>query len=426
LRVCFIHQNMPAQYRQLIAGLLERGDEVVAIGEAAAIKRWSPRHPKLAALGYNMPPDDKRPSVPPHLAEFAGQVTRGQLVVKALRVMLGKGLAPDLVCVHPGWGEGMFVRAELPDTPLLAYCEFFYRLHGSDVGFDPEYPSGDAAKHRLQIRKLPHLLMLADADAGVCPTEWQRAQFPAAFQPKLKVVHEGVDTDFLAPQAGAELALGDWSLRAGEPIVTYVARNLEPYRGFHTFMRCLPRLQRLAPDARVVIVGGDEVSYGSRLPPGESYRARLLAELGERIDLQRVRFTGKLPYTTYAQLLRVSAAHAYLTYPFVLSWSLLEAMSSGCVVVASRTPPVEEVVTDGVNGWLTDFFDPEALAEKLAGVLAGRPDTAGVRSAARRTVVERFDLQRVCRPAGIALLDAVAGRRWPPSPAASGGGSGPR
>jgi len=323
-----------------------------------------------------------------------------------------------------GLGRGSVRPCRVADTPLLAYCEYFYRLFGSDVGFDPEYPSGGAARHRLQLRKLPHLSMLDDADAGVCPTEWQRAQFPAAFQPKLTVLHEGVDTDHLVPQPGAELTLGDWTLKAGEPIVTYVARNLEPYRGFHTFMRCLPQLQRLALEARVVIVGGDEVSYGSRLPPGQSYRARLLAELGERIDLQRVRFTGKLPYTSYAQLLRVSAVHAYLTYPFVLSWSLLEAMSSGCTIVASRTPPVQEVITDGLNGWLTDFFDPQALAEKLAGVLAGRPDTEAVRAAARRTIVERFDLTRVCRPAGIALLDAVAARRWPPTPGVSGDGGG--
>ena len=411
MRVCFIHQNMPGQYRHMIAAMLERGDEVFGIGEQAAIQRYGLRHPRLSLLGYGIPPEDQRPSVPPHLREFDLQVARGQAVAKALRMLKEKKLDPDLIVVHPGWGEAMFVRSEYPDVPLLGYCEFFYRARGADYGFDPEYASGPAGLHRLQVRKMPHLLALDDIDAGVCPTEWQRAQFPTEHLHKLSVIHEGIDTDVLAPKAGAEVTLGDWTLRQGDPVVTYVARNLEPYRGFHTFMRALPALQRRSPDARVVIVGGDEVSYGMRLPPGESYRARLLKEVGDQLDHSRIRFTGKLPYATYTALLQVSAVHAYLTYPFVLSWSLLEAMASGCAIVASSTPPVEEVIVDGVNGWLTDFFDAEALAEKLAGVLAGRDDTADVRTAARRTAVERYDLKQHCLPQALELLSRVASLR---------------
>ncbi len=410
MRVCFIHQNMPGQYRHMIGALLQRGDQVFGIGEQAAIDRYPLRHPNLSLVAYTLVAEAKRPSVPPHLREFETQVSRGQAVAKALRVLRERNFAPDLIVVHPGWGESMFVRSEFPDTPLIGYCEFFYRARGADMGFDPEYASGPAGLHRLQLRKLPHLLALDDIDAGICPTEWQRAQFPAQYQDKLHVVHEGIDTDALAPKADAHLTLGDWALRAGEPVVTYVARNLEPYRGFHTFMRCLPHLQRLAPQARVVVVGGDEVSYGQRLPPGDSYRKRLTAELGERVDGSRVLFTGKLPYNTYAALLQVSAVHAYLTYPFVLSWSLMEAMASGCAIVASRTPPVQEVIDDGVHGWLTDFFDAEALADRLAGVLAGRADTAAVRAAARARMVEGYDLKRHCLPAALALLDRVASR----------------
>ncbi len=410
MRVCFIHQNMPGQYRHMIVAMLERGDEVIGIGEQAAIDRLKLRHPKFSLLGYRIPPDEQRPAAPPHLRELDLQIARGQAVAKALRMLREKKLDPDLIVVHPGWGEAMFVRAECPDTPLVGYCEFFYRARGADYGFDPEYASGAAGLHRLQIRKLPHLLALDDIDAGICPTEWQRAQFPAEYLPKLSVVHEGIDTDALAPKPDARLTLGDWTLTRGEPVVTYVARNLEPYRGFHTFMRALPRLQVLAPQARVVIVGGDEVSYGVRLPPGDSYRARLLKELDGKLDLSRILFAGKLPYATYATLLQVSAVHAYLTYPFVLSWSLMEAMASGCAIVASRTPPVEEVIEDGVHGWLTDFFDADALAEKLAGVLAGRPGTEAVRAAARQRMVERYDIRRRCLPQALALLDRVAAR----------------
>ncbi len=399
---------MPAQYRHLIAALLERGDEVVGIGTAEALERWGARHPRLSTLAYKLAP--QQPPAPPHLQELQLQTARAQAVAKALLVLKDKKLEPDLIVVHPGWGESLFVRAVFPEVPMIGYCEFYYRDRGGDVGFDAEYPTSADSIKQLQLRRAPHLLALDDIDAGICPTEWQRAQFPAAYQHKLTVLHEGIDTERVAPDAAAQLDLGGQTFRHGEPIVTYVARNLEPYRGFHVFMRSLPALQRLAPDARCIVVGGDEVSYGRRLPPGESYRARLQQELGGRVDWSRIVFTGKLPYLQYLKVLQVSAVHAYLTYPFVLSWSLLEAMAAGCCVVGSRTPPVEEAIRDGENGLLTDFFDADALAQRLADVLHGRIDAAPLRSAARATVIDRYDLKRHCLPAGLALLDRVARR----------------
>ncbi len=212
LRVCFIHQNMPGQYRHMIGALLERGDEVFGIGERSAIDRFTLRHPRLSLVGYALAPEDKRASVPPHLREFETQVARGQAVGRALHVMREKKFAPDLIVAHPGWGEVTFVRCEFPDVPLLGYCEFFYRASGADYGFDPEYPGSLAGLYRLQIRKLPHLLALDDIDAGICPTEWQRAQFPAEHQHKLTVIHEGIDTDALAPRPDAHVQIGDWQL----------------------------------------------------------------------------------------------------------------------------------------------------------------------------------------------------------------------
>ncbi|WP_157269406.1 glycosyltransferase family 4 protein [Azohydromonas aeria] len=411
MRVCFIHQNMPAQFRHLIAALLQRGDEVLAVGERGAVERWGARHARLSVFGYGLPDPKQFAATPAHLRELDAQVARGHAVARALRTFNAKGLRPDLIVVHPGWGEAMFIRAECPDTPMLGYCEFFYRARGADVGFDPEFPSGPDALARLQLRKAPHLLALDDIDAGVCPTEWQRAQFPAGFQHKLAVVHEGVDTRLVRPDLEAVFERDGLRLRRGDPVVTYVARNLEPYRGFHTFMRALPALQARAPHARVVVVGGDEVSYGQRLAPGQTWRARLQAELGARVDWSRVHFTGKLPYAQYLKLLQVSAVHAYLTYPFVLSWSMLEALASGCAVVGSRTAPVQEVIEHGRNGWLTDFFDAEALAGKLAQVLRGGAEVEAARQAARATVVERYDLATRCLPDGLALLERVAVRR---------------
>jgi glycosyltransferase involved in cell wall biosynthesis len=209
-------------------------------------------------------------------------------------------------------------------------------------------------------------------------------------------VHDGIDTDLIAPGAPGE-----------EELITYVARNLEPYRGFHVFMRAIPEIQRRRPKARIAIVGGDEVSYSARLPEGQTYRARLLRELDGRIDLSRVHFLGKLPYRRYLEVLSKSSIHVYLTYPFVLSWSLLEAMASGCLVLGSRTPPVEEVIRDGENGLLVDFFSTEAIAHKIDSALQMQKELRALREAARRTVVERYDLKRVCLPAQVALVERL-------------------
>jgi glycosyltransferase involved in cell wall biosynthesis len=409
MRVCFIHQNLPAQYRHLIAALLHRGDQVLAIGEHAAVQRWGLRHPNLGVLGYRLPDSAARSSVPPRLRALDRQLERAEAVLQAVRQLCSRKLVPDVVVAHPGWGEAMYLRGALPDTPLLGYCEFFYRPAGADVGFDPEYPVDDRHWQRLQLRNMPHLLALHDMDAGWCPTKWQREQFPREYRPRLQVLHEGVDTGVLRPDAQAHWAHGGNVLRHGDPIVTYVARNLEPYRGFHIFMRSLPLLQRLAPQALTVVVGGDEVSYGMRLPAGDSYRQRLMAELGDRVDWSRVLFTGRLPYGDFVKVLQLSAVHAYLSYPFVLSWSLLEAMAAGCCIVGSATPPVQEVIEDGQNGRLVDFFDHEGLALALADALHHPEAGTALRAAARRTVRERYDLHGHCLPGGLAMLDRLAG-----------------
>jgi len=240
----------------------------------------------------------------------------------------------------------------------------------------------------------PLLMSLEVADWGMAPTRWQQRQFSAAHAAHISVVHDGIDTDTVTPSK----SLPD------EELVTYVARNLEPYRGFHIFMRAIPEIQKRRPNAKIVIVGGDDVSYSPRLPPGQTYRERLLREIEGRADLSKVRFTGRIPYPEYLNLLRRSAVHVYLTYPFVLSWSLLEAMAAGCLIVASRTPPVEEVIRDGENGLLVDFFSTEKIAESVAHALEHRSELQPLRQRARAEVIERFDLKRVCLPAQLGLV----------------------
>ena len=322
------------------------------------------------------------------------------------------GLRPDLVIGHPGWGELLPVKDLLPEVPVLHQVEFVYRLRGGDADFDPEFPgAGWRQRTRLRLRRAVQLLALQDLDWGLAPTPWQASTVPEAYRDRLSIIHEGIDTDAIRPEGPATVRLerAGLTFRPGDEVVTFVARNLEPYRGFHVFMRMLPLLQERRPKAHVLIVGGDGVSYGSPPPGGGSWRARLLAELGGRLDRSRVHFVGTVPHGLLHEVFRVSACHVYLTYPFVLSWSLLEAMSCGALVVGSDTAPLRDVIRDGENGLLVDFFDGQALAGRVAAVLADPAAHQPLRQAARATVVERFDLQRVCLPQQLALVDRLLG-----------------
>ena len=389
IRLLFVHQNFPGQYRHLAAHYAaEAGYRVVAVGEKANLLR-QPRLPGVEVLGYDLPELEK---VEPFNASLVKAIHRGKRVAAGAAHLKRQGFRPDVIFAHIGWGEALFLKDIFPDARVLLYGEFFYRAQGADVGFDPEFPMSAEKVLRLRVMNAPLLMSLDASDWGMAPTRWQHRQFPAAYAQRMSVIHDGINTDAVSPSKEV----------FQEELITYVARNLEPYRGFHVFMRAIPEIQKRRPNARIVIVGGDEVSYSPRLPPGQTYRQRLLREIEGKADLSRVHFTGRIPYADYLALLRRSSVHVYLTYPFVLSWSLLEAMSAGCLVVGSRTPPVEEVIRDGENGLLTDFFSTEQLAARIDQALS--MDSRPLREAARKTAVERFDLKRVCLPAQLELV----------------------
>jgi glycosyltransferase involved in cell wall biosynthesis len=257
------------------------------------------------------------------------------------------------------------------------------------------------------VRNATMALALLDADRGICPTGWQAGFFPPPLREKIAIVHEGIDTDVIrpSPAAGVNLDRAGLRLRPGDEVVTFVARDLEPHRGYHIFMRTLPRILAQRPNARAIIVGGDKVSYGMIAPGGSSWKQTFFDEVKDQVDVGRVHFVGRVPHPTLLELLQVSAAHVYLTYPFVLSWSMLEAMAAGALVIGSKTAPVEEVITHGHNGILRDFFDVEGIADAVVDALAHPDRYQSLRAAGRRTIVERFDLQRVCLPAWLALLN---------------------
>jgi glycosyltransferase involved in cell wall biosynthesis len=416
LRVLFIHQNIPGQFKHLLLALCDDpANEVWAVAGEAGGKRARRLHSRLHVASYQVP----APAVPgaahPWLASLDAQVRRGHAVADVLRRLKGKGIVFDVVVAHPGWGEALFIKDVFPATPLLAYFEFFYSASGADVGFDPAFPARPGDGERLRVRNLVHLSALNACDTGLTPTAWQHSRLPHEYRSRVAILHEGVDIDAVRPAAGASFEWNGRSFRGGEPIVTYVARNLEPYRGFHVFMRALPALLARHPTLQVLVVGGDQVSYGTPARHPQGWRAELTDELsrqGTSIDLSRVHFVGQLGHDDYLRVLQVSAAHVYLTYPFVLSWSMLEAMAAGCLIVGSDTAPVSEVLRDGVNGRLVNFFDHEQLVCVILEALCDPARHRALREAARATVVERFDLRRHCLPAALALVRCVAsGRR---------------
>ena len=401
MNVLFVHQNCPGQFKHLAPALAGDRHQVVFITQ-----KGKPDIPGVRKIEY-APHRGVTEGIHPYLASSEAAVLNGQAVARVGFALREKGFRPDVMIGNPGWGETLFLKDVWPDTPLILLSEFYYRGQGSDVGFDPEFDAGNDSLLRARARSGVHLLAMEAADVAYAPMEWQKVQFPGAYKDKIRVIHDGIDCDRLRPNPDARFTHGDGlELSVNDEVLTYVSRNLEPYRGFHSFMRALPKVLEQRPDAQVVIVGGDDVSYGARAPDGQTWRARLLAEVGPLP--KRVHFTGRLPYADYMRLMQVSSVHAYLTYPFVLSWSMLEAMAVGGFVVGSATPPVKEVIRDGENGWLMDFFDIENIAGRLSDALAYSADVENLRTSARQTVLERCAL-RDCLAAQRALIDEVVG-----------------
>lgn len=398
MNLLFIHQGLPGQFKHLVPALAaDRRHRVAAITQDRTYAE-----PGVRVVTYR-PTRYAHAGTHHYVRLFENAVLHGQAVLRHAMALRDEGFRPDVVVAHPGWGEALFLRDVFPRAKLLHFCEFFYHGRGADVGFEPGEGSMDAIC-RARARNAHLLLSLEACDAGWSATRWQRDRHPAAFRDKISVVFDGIDLSVVRPDARARFALPDGRVLTREvPVVSYVARNLEPYRGFPSFMRALPAVLAANPAAQVVIVGGDGVSYGQPAPGGVTWRAAMEAELGP-LDPARVHFTGPLVYRDYLSLLQVSRAHVYLTVPFVLSWSCAEALAAGCALVASHTPPVEEFVRHGENGLLVDFHDPAAIAVAVGAVLGGGHE--GLRAEARRTALACFDLAR-CLPRQVELIEGL-------------------
>ena len=387
MKYLFVHQNFPGQYLHIVRHLVaSKQHDVVFITEPNGNRIAGVR-----AVPYAKP----RGAAPEaHVAarELDGAVRRAEVVAHTASNLKQLGFEPDIIIGHHGWGELLNIRDVWPNAPLLGYLEFYYCIDGVDVGFDPEFPTHPADHPRIRAKNAVNLLALNLGGDSQTPTRWQLSTYPDWARRLITLLPEGVNLDVCKPNAQVRrrnLTIGGTAIKPNEKLITYVARDLEPYRGFHVMMRAVPHLLRARKDIRVVLVGADGISYGMP-PPEGTWRQTMLTELGDSIDPTRVLFPGRIDYPTYIAMLQRSDAHVYLTYPFVASWSLREALAAGCAVIGSDTPTVGEFVTHEQNGLLVPFLDPKGLADTVLRVLEDASLARRLREGARRYAVKEL------------------------------------
>ena len=412
MNILFIHQNFPGQFKHLAPALVSKGHSVRALMISDnSLPEWE--GVKIKAYRTER---GTTPHIHPWVADFETKTIRGEACFKAAMQLKEEGYTPDKIIAHHGWGESLFIKEVWPSAKLGIYCEFFYLAKGADVGFDPEFLSDDIAEPcRIGHKNLNNLAHFTIADAGISPTKWQASTFPKSFRQRITVVHDGIDTNKVKPNTTAQIVLSDGrSLTRQDEVVTFINRNLEPYRGFHIFMRALPKILKERPNARFILIGEDGVSYGTKADKvkygDRSWKEIFIEEVKDQItpdDWKRVHFVGKVPYDVFIRLMQISSVHVYLTYPFVLSWSLLEAMSAGCAIVASDTQPLHEAIKHEETGMLVNFFDHAGFAETICGLLDNFSLREKLGRSARQYAVKNYDLSTICLPKQIAWVETL-------------------
>lgn len=431
LRVLFVHQNFPSPYWNIASRLAaDPANEVAAIGDMANLRLREPV-PNVARFGYETPPVTS-PDADPLAADFDRQVRRGRAAAAVMRDLREHGFVPDIICVNPDWGEGMFIKTVFPDTPILAYAEMYFHPDSPDLDFDPAFPMDDEGRRLAVARNAARAMCLAEADYLQTPTRWQLAMLPPAFRSRSSLLHEGIDTDAAKPNSWATLTIPPSDktaipgndpfpdyvprrekaliLDAKTEVISFVSRTLEPFMGWHTFARALPEIQRRRPNAHCVIVGRTSGGYGAQPPDGRNWRDIYLDEVRDGLDFSRLHFLGNIPSQQVLKLLALSRAHTYLTYPHVLSRSPLEAMSCGTPLVASCTGPMLEAATDGENALMVDFFSPGQVADAVVRILEDAELASRLGRAGRDHVIAAYDMKCVWLPRWEKVIRALARR----------------
>ncbi len=405
MRILFVHQNFPGQFKHLAPALATRHEVVAFTMQKNMPTEWQ----GVRLISYQAT-RGSTPNVHPWVGDFETKVIRAEAAFHAAMQLRDSGFTPDLIIAHPAWGESLFLKDVWANAKLAVYCEFYYHAHGADLGFDQEfYASSPADSCRIRLKNINNFLHFNIVDAGISPTRWQASTFPKSFRSRITVIHDGIDTDAITPNEQVSLNLngvdGSVVLSRNDELITFISRRLEPYRGFHIFMRALPELLRRHPNARVLIVGDDGTGYGAQPLDGQTWKSMLLNEVHKELDLSRVNFLGHIPYNYLISLLQLSRVHVYLTYPFVLSWSLLEAMSAGCCIVASDTRPLHEAIQHDKTGRLVNFFDTKALTEEICYLLDNPEKRTTLGANARAFAQATYDLKTVCLPKQLAWVD---------------------
>jgi glycosyltransferase involved in cell wall biosynthesis len=397
MKIVFVHQNFPGQFGRLAHIFASEGHEVVALGTVPKCSI-----PGVAYYPYAPVPGPDAAAFENRYSPVIPHARRAYGVANQARALARQGFRPDLVVVNTGWGENLFLKDVWPDARHVAYFEYYYNAKGQDVDFDPEFPvRNEETIWRLRLKNAMQLAALDAADAAVAPTRYQRDTFPPYLRDRIEVIHDGIDAQTLAPDPSVAIRLAPDAkpLTRKDPVVTYVTRNIEPMRGSHVVLESLPGLLDLDPALQVIIVGGtQDVSYSARPPQGKTWLDVFRTRIKRPVDWSRVHLVGRLPYEQLVRVLQVSSAHLYLTYPFVLSWSMIEAMALECRIVASATAPVEEAIRDGENGRLFSFFDHAGLVDRVRETLADPEGSAEMGRVARRYALERYDFRSVCLP----------------------------
>lgn len=410
MNILFIHQNFPGQFKHLAPALAEQGHQVVAL-TLRVKKRTEWQGVKILPYTIKRKPSQ---SLHPWLVDFEAKMLRAESCFVEASRLKANGFKPDIIIAHPGWGESMFLRDLWPNARIGLYCELFYQAESGETGFDPEFPikSPEQNAMRLRLKNLNNFMHVEVGDLGLSPTEFQANTFPKAIRNRISVIHDGIDTDVVRPNPNASYPLESGEvLSRDDEVITFVNRNLEPYRGYHVFMRALPRLLRERPNAHVLMVGGDDVSYGSKPPKGLTWKQKYIDEVRGQIsdtDWQRVHFLGRIPYDRFLSLLQISRCHIYLTYPFVLSWSLIEAMCIGAPIVASDTAPVREVIAHEKTGLLFPFLDGDRMVKEVCRILEDPDLRESTGQAAMEFARARYDLKTVCLPQQLQWIKKLA------------------
>jgi glycosyltransferase involved in cell wall biosynthesis len=383
MRILFMHNNFPGQYRRIADYLMKNSNHKMAV----ATLKSNEQAFNLPKVLYE-PHREARDNIHPALIVTERATIMGQAAYKALMPLKRKGESPDIILSHSGWGASMFVKDLFPNAKFLSYFEWYYHSLNSDGEFLTKKPYDANDQLRLRMKNTPILHDLAAMDWGQCPTEFQASKLPEKFHDRITVQHDGVDTDYFVPDENPKLTIGDITLKKGDEVITYVARGMEEYRGFPQFMETVARLQKERPNMHAVILGNDRVAYGAKRSDGKSFKEWALEEFD--FDMSRLHFMGLQPLGTFKKLMQISSAHIYLTVPFVLSWSMLEAMSVGALIVGSDTDPVREVIDDGKNGVLVPFFEVDKIAAQISQILDNPARYQPLREQARETVLSRY------------------------------------